>query len=415
MHWRQLDDDERKLYRDTIIGSHERRVHVHLLDRDDRFVRDLTPYVLPGGEITGDTSRQPLMVLDLPMFDPTNGATFDAPAGRVPLSRRRQVQVIDARRVPGLGWVEYEVFTGPIWTWQATGHTVRLVAHDVSRMAMGDVRVRRAWTRKTRITTVIRELLTAAGATRINVPTMRPTLAKVVHVGAKPAPKKQTGKHPAKKHAPRDVRWAIDPTDTYWARAQGLARALNRHLVVEGDGRIVLRRVPLTARLTLAEGDLLVPPNLGQSDEAERPNMWVVRGRVPHVKKKRKKGAKPTTVARPRPQGSAVLPRTHEDSRESMAWNGKPVEHRRIITDDHLKSAAACAKRARELRDRALRIPQQREVVIPTVPWLRAYDIVMIKGHGAVAIRQWRYPLSGSEGMTIGSTRRVLSRGVARR
>lgn len=396
MWYHELSHDERLLYDRTILGSHERRIEAYVLNYNGGLVRDITDLVMPGGEITGDTTREVLQILDLPLADPGRTISFDHPTS-VPVSRRRMLQVIDSRRIPGLGWVDEIVHTGPIWTAERDGDTVRVVAHDGSRLAMGSVRQRRNWNRKTRITIVIVALLEAAGATsdQIRIPKLRTTLAKVIHVGHRPK-RKHDGKKGGKKKRHRTRKYVADTSDTYWAEAQDLARALGRRLYA--DPRLVFRFLVKSNRpvFTIDRGDLLAPPNISRPDDGPRPNVFAGQGRDP----KGKKHHRPT----PKP---AVLPAAHEESRESLAWNGKPTENRQTTIFEHAKSKKAVSRELAKQRDEALRVTQQREIVIPTKPQLKAYDVIQVREVGTVAMKQWRYPLSGAEGMTIGSTARV--------
>lgn len=396
MFYDQLDHDERELYDRTILGSHERRIEAYLLTYDLELVRDISDLVMPGGEITGDTTREVLQILDLPVADPGRTISFDHPTS-VPVSRRRCLQVIDSRRIPGLGWVDEVVHTGPIWTAERDGDTVRVVAHDGSRLAMGSVRHRHSWNRKTRITTVVIALLEAAGATadQVRIPKLRTTLAKVIHVGHRPK-RKHDGKKGEKKKRRRVRRYVADTGDTYFGEAQQLARELGRRLYA--DRRLVFRFITKSNRpvFTIDRGDLLAQPNISRPDDGPHPNVFAGQGRDP----KGKNHHRPT----PRP---AVLPPSHEESRESLAWNGKPTEIRQTTIFEHAKSKKAVSRELVKQRDEALRTPQQREIVIPTKPQLKAYDIIQVREVGTVAMKQWRYPLSGAEGQTIGSTARV--------
>ena len=396
MWFHELDHAERLLYDQTILGSHERRVEAYVLNYDLELVRDITDLVMEGGEITGDTTREVLQILDLPVADPGRTISFDHPTS-VPVSRRRILQVIDSRRIPGLGWVDEVVHTGPIWTSERDGDVVRIVAHDGSRLAMGTVRHRHNWNRKTRITTVIVALLTAAGATsdQVGIPKLRTTLAKVIHVGHRPK-RKHDGKKGDKKKRHRNRKYVADTGDTYFGEAQMLARELGRRLYA--DRRLVFRFLVKSNRpvFTIDRGDLLAPPNISRPDDGPRPNVFAGQGRDP----KGKKHHRPT----PRP---AVLPPAHEESRESLAWNGKPTENRQTTVFEHAKSKKAVSRQLTKQRDEALRTPQQREIVIPTKPQLKAYDVVQVREVGTVVMKQWRYPLSGAEGMTIGSTAKI--------
>lgn len=402
MWFNQLTAAERALYVQTLLGPHDRLVQAHVLTYDGALLRDVTDLLNEGGEIVGDTSGEVLQIARISLADPALTVSFDHPSS-VPVSRRRLIQIIDSRRVPGLGWVDVIVHTGPIWAWTRDGDTVQLVVHDGSRLAMGTVRKRRSWSRKARITAVIVDLLSAAGASadQIRVPRLRPTLAKVVHVGHRP--KKAHGKKGDKKKRHKTRKFTADTQDTYWAEAQQLARALNRRLYATPSLTFRLKARSNKPALTLDRGDLLAPPSIARDDETPRPNVFEVQGRDPKGKKHH------------RPTRTAVLPASHEESRESMAWNSHNTEHRQVTVNDHLKSAKACQRQATQERDRALRIPQRQEVVIPTMPHLRAWDLVAVREVGTASMQQWRLPLSGAEGMTIGSTARVRANYRGRR
>lgn len=404
MQYDTLSHAEKQLYNQTIVGTHRRRVELHILTLDGRVVGSLSPKITTG-QITLDVTATPMQVATLTFVDRSRSLVFEPDAaGQAPLHRKYQLRINDSRMIPGLGWVDCHVFTGPLWDFERRGSEVDLIAHSVDRLAMGTVRKAKVWLRKTKKTDVIRGLLTEAGATRLRIPDLRDTTAVHVHVGHT-HPKKK-GEKPHKTR--RKSGFEVDHTDTYWDKATGLAESLNRLLFPTSSGTFELRPHPQRPvyhfnRALLGDVDMTRPGDDG-------PNTFIVTGAKP-------KGSKHRVTS-----GPVGFPAGHPLSATSLAWHGKPYVIEERIQNPHFKTKKACRAVAVRKRDRAARVVAEVSFDALPIPWLRPWDLVTAAanwGVPAVHIQQLTYPLTpDSSPMTVGAVRRAVprrihSRGVA--
>ena len=395
MEYQHLSKSQKDLYNDTIVNTHRRVVELRVTTLDGVHRATLTPHVM-SGQITLDAAATPMWVLTMTFVDRGRTVVFepDSP-GEGPIHRQFMVQVNDSRYVPTLGWVDCYVFTGPIWDFERKGPEVTITAHSIDRLASGTIRRSQQWQRKVKKTTIIRELLTAAGCTDMRVPDLAATTPVHVHVGVV---------HPHPKHHPKQVRhvrhkigYELTREDTYWAKASALAHSMNRLLFPTGDGMVVLRPHPERAvyrfdHALLADVDLKRPGEEG-------PNTWLVIGAKP-------KGAKKRVSS-----GLVGFPNSHPLSAASLAWHGKPDQILETTQNPHAKTKAECKAIAIRKRDRAARTLAEISFDALPIPWLRPWDLVTAQatwGVPSVYIRQLTYPLSpDTSPMTVGAIKRA--------
>lgn len=394
MKYDHLTHAQKKLYNQTIVGTHRRRIELHILTLDGKLVRSLSPKYVTG-QVTLDVEQTPMMVATLTFVDRHRSLVFEPDsAGDAPMHRKFMVQIVDSRFIPTVGWIDCDVFTGPIWDFDRAGAVVSLVAHSVDRLASGTIRRAKMWRRKTKKTTIIRGLLAEAGATRMRIPDLRFTTAVHVHV-------RQT--HP-KKHdkEPRTIRrvtgFQTTEQNTYWDKATGLADSMSRLLYPTADGTFELRSYP--ERPVFHFGDcLLGDPDLKRPGK-EGPNTFLVIGAKPKGSKRRVSS------------GLVGFPAWHPLSADALAWNGKPYQVLEKTQNPHCKTTAECRKVAVRKRDRAARMLVEPSFDAPPVPWLRPWDLVTVAtraGRLSVHVRQMTYPLGGDETpMTVGSVKKPV-------
>lgn len=405
MDYFALTHAEKRVYNQTITSrrrAHWRRIEVHLLTLDGQFVRALTPKFY-NGQVTIDTDQTPSRTLQLQLIDQSRALVFDpSSAGEMPLHRKYQLRVIDARLIPGLDnrWIDVTVFTGPIRSFNRQGPLVSLTADGTERLAMGTVRKAHAWLRKTRITTVITGLLTLAGARAIEIPDLPETTAVHVHVGTKKV--KKHGHEVT--HKKRRVRgFNVHRSDTYWDKCVTLSQGVNRHLYADSYGVFKLR--PHAERPVFHfNGDILMgdvelnrPPNEG-------PNTWVVTGAKP-------KGSKKQVSS-----GLVGFPNAFPLSAYGLAWHGEPAQILDETSNPHLTTIKACRRVALRKRDRAMAVTAEATFDAVPIPWLAVNEREMVTaqaswGVPSVIINQLTYPLTMDESpMTVGAAKRAEPR-----
>lgn len=393
MKYANLTKAQKQTYNRTIRGPHLRLVELRILTLDFKIVRTLTP-LLTTGQVTWDVEQTPMMVATVSFVDRTRSLVFEPDsAGDAPIHRKFMLQVADSRYIPGIGWVDCDVFTGPIWDFDRTGANVSLTAHSVDRLASGSIRRAKMWRRKTKKTDIITGLLREAGATRLRIPDLRYTTPVHVHV-------RQTSpaRHDRKPHTVRRTTGFHTTTqNTYWDKASGLADSMNRLLYPTADGTFELRAHP-ERPVYHFDRELLADPDLSRPGE-EGPNTFLV------------VGAKPKGSKRRVSSGLVGFPNSHPLSAASLAWNGKPYLVLDKISNPHAKTKAECRKIAVRHRDRAARMLVQVSFDALPIPWLRPWDLVTAEtgqGRLGVHIRQLTYPLTMDlSPMTVGAKKMV--------
>lgn len=395
MHYESLTRAERRLYEETVSGSHHRRVELEILTLNDKRLRSLTNPFL-GGQVDTDTSRTPASILSCEVFD--DDFVLDWQDGA---HRRFKARVIVSVFVPDIGehgtWVDAVVFTGPLWDFERSGPVVSLTAQGTERLAMGSVRVAFTRPRKAKATTVQRDLLKAAGAIDrlLLIPPLNVTLPERVTVGVR-----EKDKNPKdKKKPPKRQVYKVTHEDTYIGEAQRIADAIDRLVYADTHGRFVQRAHPVGPRTALTRRHLLAPVTEKRPTDGESPNTWIVLGANPKGPKERVKAevgfAKRDTL-----------------SAESLAWHGRPHELIETVENKHLKTHKQAVTFGRRLRDRAAgsRVEFEAEV-LPMMPWLQPHMIVSVPtGTGRVAWRaeRWTFPLGpGADPMTLGANRKT--------
>lgn len=391
----RLTKAERAIYHRTITSSHERRIEVHVLTLNGRVLRSLSPTIMEG-QVDVDVDRLPSRVLTLSFLDPRRTLGFEpAQAGAVPLHRSRMIRVVDARRIRGLDdWVDCTVFTGHIVNFARVGPMAALTCHGVDTMASGTARRAFVRRRKAKATRVIRELLQEAGAVKFDLPDLDASLPEAVTVVTHVKDGDDKDDKPDK--GPRKLK--VHKGDTYYGEAKAIADALDRHLYADAEGRFVLRGFPEKPVLHLGDRFLLSDLETKRAADGVE-NVFEVRGADPKGPKKRVSAV-------------AAFPPSHPLSRESLAWNGKPFELRRITENGSLRTNKACKSVAVRQRDNAVRIPTEFSVDVLPVPWLAEHDMVQVADAGGavpIRMRRWSLPLGpGPDAMTIGSLRRSV-------
>lgn len=394
MQLQALTRAQRKLYDETVSGTHHREVTLEVLRvRDGARVRSLTNQFL-GGSVQGDIGRSPVEVLECDVLDEAH--VLDWANGE---HRKFKLRVVDARFVPALDeWVEEIVFTGPVWNYQRTGDVVHLVAEGSELLAMGSVRNPDTWPAKTKATKVIRELLSAAGAEGRDmvIPNLSAKLPREVTIGVRRGKKK--GRDDDKKKGPKRQIFRATDEETYWPLAERIVEALDRDLFADSRGRFVMagRRNRPTVRFD--ERTLLGPVVEKRGSEGETTNTWVILGHDP-------KGPRKRVRAR------VAFPKKHPLSAFSLRWNGKPREVSERIENKHLRTKKQAIRLGERKRDQKMRQLVEYEAQgLPIIPWLRPYSSASLPtaaGRVSASVPRWTLPLGpGPDPLVIGANRR---------
>lgn len=371
-----LSNDDFRTYQRGLTVSHRRRIIVDVLNLDGDHLSSLTPEIVDGQVIIDAGAEQdtPTRILDFTFLDPSRSVHFepDSP-GDAPLHRKRMIQITDSRLIPELGWVDCEVFTGPIWDFDRQGATVSIVAHGLERQAMGQKWKPATFKKRTKKTDAIKDLLAAAGENRLGgIPNLDARMPE---------------------------RMTITRMDTIWPRAQRLASSMDRQLFYPGTGRPVLRRLPSRPVFTFDERHLLSDVLLDRDPEGVF-NTFVAVGSKP-------KGAKT------RPQAHEELPPAHPLSARSLARNDTPLRLVKREENRQIKSKAEAKARAKRMKADAEKVVVNYQFDALPIPHLDENDLVRVRcdeGTLLVRMKQWTLPLGweGAPPMSVGALRRTM-------
>jgi hypothetical protein len=363
--------DDYVAWLDTIKHTHQRDIWVRVMGLDHDHVATVTGPVLDG-QVTIDVEREVTRVANLTLFDRTRSLAWEPDsAADLPTHRRRMIQILDRRLVPGIGWMPCPVFTGPVVDFDRDGAQVSIVAEGKERMALGNFGTNHSWSSKRRVTDVIRELLKIAGedSARIHLPDLNATLPEKLNVTR---------------------------TDSPWLHAKKLARVVNRVLFYDGRGHVVMRRLPKTPALTIGSDSLLSHVRIDR-EQVEFKNRWIVYGPKPKGNKRRV-------------HADITLPRSHPMSPWSLGRNGVPHWLIDQSVHEQLKTNAKAREIALDLRDEQMRASAPLAFDCLPFPNVEEHDLLRavdpLMGAAVVRARQVTIPLVEGP-MTVGQLKRV--------
>lgn len=370
-----LNHADLRTYHRTLASTHERRIHVEVLDLDGNLLSHLTPDVIDG-QLTVDVTRVPTRIATLVFLDPSRSVHFepDSP-GDAPLHRKRQIRIIYSVWVPDLAeWVECPVITGPIWDFDRTGAVVTLTVDGRERQALGAKWNPQTFGKKQAKTGVIKALLSEAGEARLGgIPDLAATLPE---------------------------RLTVLRLDPIWPRCRKLAASMDRQLFYDGSGRPILRRLPGRPLFTFDERHLLTDVTIDRNPEGVF-NTFVAVGAKPKGSKRRVRAVE-------------HLPQSHPLSSWSLGSNGmrqylvKQEENRQI------KTLAEARARAERMRDDASKVIVDYSFDSIPVPHLEENDLVNVITDGGtlrLRMRSWSLPFGyeGAPAMSVGSVKRTMT------
>lgn len=364
----------------AIRGTHQRRITVTILDLEHDPITGMSSAFVDG-EITYDVTREVLQVLSLRLLDPDQTLHFepDSPS-TFPLQFSRMIQIGWSIRVPALNrWVTCVPFTGRVTDFDRDGAMVTITAESKERLALGQAGRSYGFPKKTRKTTVIRDLLTAAGETRMAIPSLAATTSD---------------------------RITVRSMDSLWPRALKLAKSMGYDLFYDGRGRAQMRKLADQPVWTFDARTLASSVTIDRDPSGVR-NRWLVLGAKP-------KGAKKRVHADLR------LPAKHSLSPVSLGRNGQPYFLIEQVDNADIKTSAEALNRAKRMRDDALRTLTSYSFDSLPIPHLEPGDLVRVvtpEGTFLVRMKQWTLPLGldGAPTMSVGSlTRKSVARGRRR-
>ena len=154
MLWPAVAPENRDLYVEGLVGSYEMRTSVHILDLDHNLISDVSDLLYDGhveselveaDEEDTDDLLEAIGVetsVNLTLLDPARTVALDSrsPADAA-IYMDRMVRCVVSTRLPGLGWVDHHVFTGPITKLDRDGLLVQVEGQSKERLALGNYNV----------------------------------------------------------------------------------------------------------------------------------------------------------------------------------------------------------------------------------------------------------------------------------
>lgn len=358
-----------------IKRTHRRSILVRVLDLDHKLLDTIENDVVLDANMTIDVSREVVRMLELSLFDVTRSIGWEPDTdGTIPLHLRRMVQVYDRRYIPGIGWLSCPVFTGPVATFNRDGATVSITCEGKERLALGNFGVSRTWAKKTKVVTVIRDMLVMAGEhpARIHLPDLHATIPEKL---------------------------SVTKIDQIWPQVKKLARSVDRVIFYDARGHVVMRKQPTSASLRVDKNSLCGPARINRA-MPELFNRWVVLGPKPKGNKKRV-GA------------DIALPAKHAYSAQKLGRRpGGVLKPRWLIHHEEasVKTNAKAVQIAGRRRDEQQRFTQELSFDCLPFPQTEEHDLIRlvdpITGTRLVRVRTLTLPLVEGP-MAVGYLRRT--------
>lgn len=358
-----------------LCADHEIRITARLLDLEHKPLAELTGNVLSGQvdvDITPQEDRRTVeRSATITLLDPHNafGVDTDTPQSAGAMANR-MLQLfygVWSQQLPR--WVDVPVFTGPITGSTRDGDVVMLTAHGKESLAL-DACCRNISHRKgTAKTVIIRDLLAAAGETRLEV---------------HPRTDRTTAPH------------TIASREAIWPRVQSLARSLTGGFALTYDGRGTCRLVDVRSNpvWTFRGGDggsLLSEPRFTADTSAVK-NFVVVTGGIPAGSKKRVQAVAPAAAS-------------HPLSPERLGRNGVKRYLREDIVDENITVQEAAQTLANNKLWELLQAGVDGDFDAMVIPHLEPHDYVRVIGeHGTwtMQLTKFSIPLTSDGRMTVG-------------
>lgn len=378
------------IYFAALTSSHQIRVRVRVLDRDEQAIADLYPQILSGA-VQYDTSQDVTRSLSIQFLDPSNKLHFDAtnPSDGALFADNfiavdYGVWVADLNR-----WVDCPVFCGPLTRFTRNGPVVDVEAQGKETLGLDPhLATRHFVIRKgTSVKTAIKKVMGEFGEKRFSLDMIT---GRLVHNRSV-----VTGEQP----------WQVcvgGSEDGHGNRKPPLmARAGNSfYLFYDGRGVLTARRRNSKVVFTFKHDKHLTSVPGYEYDVLSFRNHAIVRGG---------KGKNATKKA----HGIYTLPAAHPLSPYALRRNGVGRFLTIIYDADNLKTDKACRDKARQLVESTAYQGVTATFDCLPVPVLEELDSVRLdmgSYHMQFKMSQWTLPLVATDAMSVGYTKHVRPR-----
>ena len=338
----------------------------------------------------------PTRSMSVTLYDPDHRLRLDSDAPTAgSLFADRMLRAWYGVKVPGVGWVDAPVFTGPIMGVSRDDTTLNVECQGKDALALQPVwRTYTVEKGATKVDAIRRILRERAGETDFDLPDLAVKLGSAATLTPQPPEKR-----------------AQFNADTPWGLSRKIARSMSRHLFYDGHGRCRLRQIPGEPVFTFDESLIQTAPQI-KFDMTEMRNAVKVTGKTLHEGKEKKGTTQvPTHVVR----GEAIAPANHPLSPERL---GRKLEDGTLIgrvipeyvTNDAVRSDREATRLAHQIL--ADRLSQQVDISFDAlpVPHLEELDMIRVAYEDLnvhMRLERFSIPLTHAGVMSVGDVKRV--------
>jgi hypothetical protein len=366
---------ERKVFERSLIGNHDLRVTVQLLDLNHNYLHDLSSKLVDG-QVNIDGSADVTRSASLTVLDPAGIVDVDSNSPNdAGIFADRMVRVVysvasEDLDAVGVDWVDCPIFCGPVTNFQRDEALASIEAQGKETLLLPPtVAWHSANYRKgSKLDDVIADVLRDHGETRFTWPDWNARIS-------------------------RD--WNLTRESNVWQFCKQVRGALStRHLFYDGRGRAVLRGYPSASRsaFTFTENALTSKPKV-TFDVSTIRNTVLVLGGTPKAKGSRQI------------QYIAYAPHNHPLSPWRLGRNGKANVMLSKIEDASILTVAAARARANEALDSALLTGVDVSFTSFTIPHLEPEDVYTLTTEEFTVrqrVKQVTIPLKVGSDMAVG-------------
>jgi hypothetical protein len=349
---------------------------IRLMDTSHNYISDLSRHFIDGNVSVDGSASTSDRGLDLTLLDPLRAIHLDAdsPSPSAVFVTNMLSVVTTVASPDGSQWFNIPVFTGPIDDVQRNGVMLGIKCLGKEVLSSDDMWVGRTWPKNTLKTSIITQLLQAAGETKFS---FTPSNARTTAVTS------------------------IKKDQKPWIVAKQIAASMGMQLFYDGRGVCRMRPWPNSPALTCDDSVLKTQPQIGY-DLKSASNAVEVIGGVP-------KGSKKPV------HYSVVAPDSHPLSPKRVGRNGVPRYLNPIrVNDTNIRTTAKAKALAESLLSSALL--ESIDTTFDILPWplLEPMDVVYLNyNRYAVATRANKFtiPLKNNGSTNIGYIRRIKTVG----
>lgn len=403
MYTRGMTVEERELFEQTLVKSHQIKIELELLTLNmdpAPNISDISEYLLDGQVTVSAAADLAQRSLTLSLLDPRSDLRIDTgtPEDGI-IYADRMIRVWYKIWIPELTredkWFGVPIFTGPINKFDRNGATVALEAQSKESLA-GPVFKTYTIAQGTNKVEAIKQIMRKAGeddAFFRDLGTTTGVLSTALTGAAAPKPSSTSTSTSTA---------ATQEQTIMWSQAEDIAQGLNRFLYFDGEGYLNMRTFPTTTSFVFKDG-----PGGSVQDEPQMTFDPTLLYNVVRID-----GKAPTTGTAP--SATVYAPEAHPLSAQSLGRKVAGVLVPRYLADieqsDKYTSATACQTAAQEKLNSYLDQSIELNFNSLVIPHLEPNDQCQLSTNtpainSTFRLRNFTIPLNSSGQMTVGYTK----------